>query len=211
MRKPLNTMVAASAEDTPIRRMSASSSDLARSVSYRTSRVRSPIAAETRSPTDRSSTSAGLAAPGSAIAFSSLLRRVLGRAGNLPCGARHTARVRRSIRAADRTGQAPCAAVTSRLRHEILRDHHRGAGQHARAAARLAWPVPPGQANGAPAGAPSLTRQARVTKRTFSVPGGPPPRAPEAGANALWPTVLARLPRLVARGYPVAVPGPLGP
>src|SRR5579863_5232788 len=209
MRKLLNTMVAASAEDTPIRRMSASSSDLARSVSYRTSRVRSPIAAETRSPTDRSSTSAGLADPGSAIAFSSLLRRVLGRAGNLPCGTRHTAHP--PLHEAGRTGQAPCAAVTSRLRHEILRDHHRGAGQHARAAARLAWPVPPGQANGAPAGAPSLTRQARVTKRTFSVPGGPPPRAPEAGANALWPTVLARLPRLVARGYPVAVPGPLGP
>jgi len=39
------------------------------------------------------------------------------------------------------------------------------------------------------------------------VPGGLPRRAPEAGANALWPTTLARLPRLVARGCPVAVPG----
>jgi len=26
------------------------------------------------------------------------------------------------------TGQAPCAEVTSRLRQEILRDHHRAAG-----------------------------------------------------------------------------------
>jgi len=107
------------------------------------------------------------------------------------------------------TGQAPCAEVTSRLRQEILRDHHRATGQQSSAAARLAWPQAPGQANGAPAGAPSLARQARVTRRTFSVPGGPPRRAPEPGANALWPTALARLPRLVARGCPVAVPGPV--
>src|SRR5215470_9634053 len=64
------------------------------------------------------------------------------------------------------------------------------------------------QANGAPAGAPSPGTSGRVTKRAPSVAG---PSAP-AWASLLMPSAWAvrasaRLPRLVARGCPVAMPG----
>src|SRR5215472_12873141 len=140
MRKLVTTMVAASPADTPMRRTSASSSDLARSVWYLTSRVISLTASETRSPTDRSSTSAGLPAPGSAIA---LFPPAPGYWGALaPSGAARTARHASAASSGQPTGtgQAPCAEVTSRLRQEILRDHHHAAGQHTSDTARLAWP-----------------------------------------------------------------------
>jgi len=134
---------------------------------------------------------------------------VLGRAGTLPCGTHRAARIRRFIRAAgrDRPG-----AVRRGDEPPTARDPT-GSSSCGRTALKRCCSAGvakgPRQANGAPAGAPSLARQARVTRRTFSVPGGPPRRAPEPGANALWPTALARLPRLVARGCPVAVPGPV--
>src|SRR6516165_11778477 len=211
MRKLVTSMVAASPADMPMRRTSASNSDLARSVSYLTSRVISLTASETRSPTERSSTFAGFAVPGSAIALSSLLRPGTGSAGNLPCGPHRAARIRRLIGAAGQTSQAPCAVVTGRLRQEILRDHRRGAGQQARAAARLTRPVARASkrrslrsavAGHVRPGLPGAHSECRAARR-----GGH--RSP--GAYTPWPTALARLPRLVARGYPVAVPGPVGP
>src|SRR5262249_27222143 len=68
-RKAVKTAVAISAPDRPRRRASARSSTLARSTWYLTSWVRSLIASETRSPTDRLSFFAGLAVAGSTIAL----------------------------------------------------------------------------------------------------------------------------------------------
>src|SRR6516165_794007 len=211
MRKLVTSMVAASPADMPMRRTSASNSALARSVSYLTSRVISLTASETRSPTDRSSTFAALEVPGSAIALSSLLRPGTGSRWQPPV--RHRPRgLHPPLDRGGRPGRpAPCAAVTSRLRQEILRDDRCAARQRGRAAAPHAWPVVHDKRTALPLerrrwhvrpGLPSAHSVCRAARR-----GGH--RSP--GAYTLWPTALARLPRLVARGCPVAVPGPVGP
>src|SRR6516164_1439222 len=155
MRKLVTRMVAASPADMPTRRRSASNSDLARSVSYLTSRLISLTASETRSPTDRSSTFAGLAAPGSAIALSSLLRPGCWAAPAI--SVRHALRGAFAVKFRPRPAR-PAGAVRSDNMPptaEILRDDQRPAGQHAMHCCLTRVAVS-AQANGAPVGAPSL-------------------------------------------------------
>src|SRR5262249_56951466 len=109
----------------------ARSSALARSVSYLTSWVRSLIASDTRSPTDRSSPTTGLAAAGSAIALSSLLRP--------GAGSRRQPPVRHALRgmhpppdpAAAGPGQPPLCSGDEPPIAAILRHHQRATRPHA--------------------------------------------------------------------------------
>jgi len=111
-------------------------------------------------------------------------------------------------------GQNRRVAVTSRLRQEILRDHHHCAGRHTG--------VCPGGVSGRPGHALESARQ-----QASGAPGGAPPLHVRPGLPSAHqvcraacrrerrcrcqtprPTALARLPRLVARGCPAAVPYP---
>src|SRR5262245_37210148 len=59
-----------------------------------------------------------------------------------------------------------------------------------------------------PFGAPPETRQIRVTKRAPSSAGQATPPQSTVALGPARCSCLGRLPRLVARGYPVAVSGP---